>query len=144
MQPILTVIISYFNFKFALLYYFHFQNNFTHCVYVDFIFLFEIVGVAALTFAASKGHLEIVRTLLQHGALVNAVDHSDSSALVAAAKNGHLDIVGHLLSNCEWATDSVHDLGMLIYDYDNRSFQIKLCVRQYYLKYLFLLLPRII
>ena len=72
-------------------------------------------GVAALSFAASKGHLEIVRTLLQHGALVNAVDHSDSSALVAAAKNGHLDIVGHLVSNCEWATDSVHDLGMCKY-----------------------------
>ena len=67
--------------------------------------------MAALTFAASKGHLEIVRHLIQHGALVNAVDHSDSSALVEAAKNGHLDIVGHLASNCEWSTDSVHDLG---------------------------------
>ena len=70
------------------------------------------IGVAALTFAASKGHLEIVRALLQHGALVNAVDNSDSSALIAAARNGHLDVVGHLVSNCEWATDSVHDLGL--------------------------------
>ena len=80
------------------------------------IFILSSIGVAALTFAASKGHLEIVRTLLQHGALVNAVDHSDSSALVAAAKNGHLDIVGHLVSNCEWTTDSVHDLGMYKYE----------------------------
>ena len=75
------------------------------------IYQYLIIGVAALTFAASKGHLEIVRALLQHGALVNAVDNSDSSALIAAAKNGHLDVVGHLVSNCEWATDSVHDLG---------------------------------
>ena len=74
------------------------------------------LGVAALSFAASKGHLEIVRILIQHGALVNAVDHSDSSALVAAAKNGHLDVVGHLVSNCEWSTDSVHDLGSYIFD----------------------------
>ena len=73
------------------------------------------LGVAALSFAASKGHLEIVRILIQHGALVNAVDHSDSSALVAAAKNGHLDVVGHLVSNCEWSTDSVHDLGSYIF-----------------------------
>ena len=80
------------------------------------------LGVAALSFAASKGHLEIVRILIQHGALVNAVDHSDSSALVAAAKNGHLDVVGHLVSNCEWSTDSVHDLGPYIFDIIPREF----------------------
>merc|ERR1712020_360453 len=85
---------------------------------------FSNLGVAALTFAASKGHLEIVRLLIQHGALVNAVDHSDSSALVAAAKNGHLDVVGHLVSNCEWSTDSVHDLGSYIFDIIHREFFI--------------------
>ena len=77
----------------------------------DYNVYFSLLGMAALTLAASKGHLEIVRLLLQHGALVNAVDNSDSSPLVAAARNGHLDIVGHLVSNCEWSTDSVHDLG---------------------------------
>ena len=83
---------------------------------LKFIYNLSIfLGVAALSFAASKGHLEIVRILIQHGALVNAVDHSDSSALVAAAKNGHLDVVGHLVSNCEWSTDSVHDLGSYIF-----------------------------
>ena len=80
------------------------------------------LGVAALSFAASKGHLEIVRILIQHGALVNAVDHSDSSALVAAAKNGHLDVVGHLVSNCEWSTDSVHDLGSYIFHIVHQEF----------------------
>ena len=69
-------------------------------------------GTGALTFAAAKGHLEIVRLLIQHGALINAVDHADTSPLVAAARNGHLDVVGYLVSNCEWCTDAVNDLGL--------------------------------
>ena len=69
-------------------------------------------GTSALAFAAAKGHLDVVRTLLGHGAPVNAVDKSDVSALVAAARHGHLDVVGHLVTNCEWTTDAVLDLGL--------------------------------
>ena len=70
-------------------------------------------GTSALSFAAARGHLDILRALLQHGgAPVNAVDRNDVSALVAAARAGHLDVVGHLVSNCEWTTDAVLDLGL--------------------------------
>lgn len=69
-------------------------------------------GVGALAFAAARGHLDVVRVLLQGGAVVNAVDSSDASPLVVAARNGHLGVVGHLVDNCEWFTDSVHDLGL--------------------------------
>ena len=64
-------------------------------------------GSAPLSFAASKGHLDVVRSLLGHGAPVNAVDRNDVSALVAAARAGHLDVVGHLVSGCEWNTGGV-------------------------------------
>ena len=69
-------------------------------------------GSAPLAFAAAKGHLDVVRALLSHGAAVNAVDRSDVSALVCAARQGHLDVVGHMVSNCEWNTDQVLDLGL--------------------------------
>ena len=42
-------------------------------------------GSAPLAFAAAKGHLDVVRSLVGHGAPVNAVDKSDASALVKAS-----------------------------------------------------------
>ena len=69
-------------------------------------------GSAPLSFAASKGHLDVVRSLLGHGAPVNAVDRNDVSALVAAARAGHLDVVGHLVSGCEWNTGRVTNINL--------------------------------
>lgn len=50
----------------------------------------------ALHFAAEKGHVDIVRFLLDSGAEVNATTAGGNTALVFAAQNGHND-VGKLL-----------------------------------------------
>ena len=49
-------------------------------------------GMTPLMFASIQGHCEIVRVLLQHGAIVNIVDKKDYCAMAHAAKNGHLEV----------------------------------------------------
>ena len=49
--------------------------------------------------AASEGHLEVVRLLVENGANVNARDENGRTPLFRAADEGHLDIVRLLVEN---------------------------------------------
>ncbi|RPB22045.1 ankyrin, partial [Terfezia boudieri ATCC MYA-4762] len=51
----------------------------------------------ALHIAAKKGHLEVVKVLLDKGATINAMTHVNRTALHMAAENGHLEVVKVLL-----------------------------------------------
>ena len=51
----------------------------------------------AMHFASMQGHLECVKTLLQHGAQVNIVDENGMTALHFAAYYGHATVVQALL-----------------------------------------------
>lgn len=55
-------------------------------------------GMTALMKACSRGHLEIVQTLLRHGASLLIKDHQDMTALMKACDNGRQDIVSILLN----------------------------------------------
>ena len=57
----------------------------------------DLTSTTALTAAASQGHVEIVRVLLQAGADVDVVGLRDT-ALAAAADSGHVDVVRTLLN----------------------------------------------
>ena len=58
----------------------------------------EYYGRTALIEAALKGHLAVVKTLVAHGANVNAADNTGrNSALVEAIKNGHAHVATYLL-----------------------------------------------
>lgn len=49
------------------------------------------------TIACRKGHLSVVKTLIQSGADVNAADIMFHSPLAAACQNGHLRVVQELI-----------------------------------------------
>ena len=51
----------------------------------------------ALLNASGRGHLDVVRLLLENGADVNAADISGNTALMRASENGHTDVVRLLL-----------------------------------------------
>ena len=68
-------------------------------------------GTTPLMFACLRGCLEVARTLVQNGAIVNAIDNSDKSALIYAAEYGHLEIV-ELLVACDWHTQH-NELGLV-------------------------------
>ena len=53
----------------------------------------------ALSLAASNGHIEVVRTLLQHEAAIDTADDYRQTPLHHAAKNGSYEIVETLLSS---------------------------------------------
>lgn len=58
----------------------------------------EYYGRTALIEAALKGHMAVVKTLVAHGANVNAADKTGrNSALVEAIKNGHANVATFLL-----------------------------------------------
>lgn len=57
----------------------------------------EIGGWSALMWAASGGHEDIVKVLLEHKARVNTRDQYGKTALTIAAFNGQTGIVGMLL-----------------------------------------------
>ncbi|XP_076373947.1 uncharacterized protein LOC143258616 [Tachypleus tridentatus] len=56
-------------------------------------------GRTALHLAAANGYVDTVKTLLQCGAKVNAVDQSGYSPLHQAATEGHVEVVRLLLKN---------------------------------------------
>ncbi|XP_051176452.1 kinase D-interacting substrate of 220 kDa isoform X4 [Leptopilina boulardi] len=56
-------------------------------------------GSTALIFAASKGKLNFVRELINHGADVNAEDADNWTALLFAAKEGYVDVCLELLEH---------------------------------------------
>lgn len=58
---------------------------------------FPILGSSPLILAAAKGHAEVVRLLLDHGAHINATDHTGWTALHAAVYGGHVEVVRLLL-----------------------------------------------
>jgi len=49
--------------------------------------------------AASRGKLNFVRCLIEHGADVNSEDEDNWTALLFAAKEGHDEIVSELLDH---------------------------------------------
>jgi len=55
-------------------------------------------GCTALMWVASRGHVNIVKLLIDLGADVNLQDNNDNTALMVAAKNGYADIVKLLIS----------------------------------------------
>ena len=57
----------------------------------------DINGNTALIFAASYGHRDVVRLLLDRGAGINAVDVLRDTALIKAAFSGHRDVIRLLL-----------------------------------------------
>ena len=54
-------------------------------------------GNTPLILAAFHGHVDAVRFLLQHGALVDKTNHQHQTALILSAKAGHADVVILLL-----------------------------------------------
>lgn len=56
-------------------------------------------GSLPLIAACSNGHAEVVKVLLENGALVDAQDKSGESALIAAALNDHPHVVDLLLAH---------------------------------------------
>ena len=49
--------------------------------------------------AAQKGHVDVVKVLIQNGADVNAVEEYKETALHTAALNGHVDVAKVLIQN---------------------------------------------
>lgn len=72
---------------------------------IDEQFLKEIInlkddsGNTALMFAASGGHLEIARVLVETGADINLRDEYGETALMLASAKGHLEIASLLIEN---------------------------------------------
>ena len=53
--------------------------------------------MSCLTWAAGRGHTDIVHALLSHGAKVNTSDKYGTTPLIWASRKGHQDIVRKLL-----------------------------------------------
>lgn len=66
------------------------KGNITACLSQD--------GQTALMLAVSQGRAEIVQTLLEAGANVNAQDNEGSTAMMVACEHGYTDIVKLLLA----------------------------------------------
>ena len=55
-------------------------------------------GKTALMLSSVKGHLEVVRALLERGADINATDSMGATALTLSCAFGHLEVVRELCS----------------------------------------------
>ncbi len=70
-------------------------------------------GATSLIFAADRGHLEIVKMLLERGADVNRKDTTyQSSPIIWAAYNGHTAVVAFLIEH--GSADAADSLGVAI------------------------------
>ena len=56
----------------------------------------RIYGETPIMGASKKGHLEIVKCLVEHGADVNTSDGNGITPLVIASRNGHTEIAEFL------------------------------------------------
>ena len=59
----------------------------------------EKLGWTALMYAAYKGHLDIVKMLVEHGADVNKESNHGFSPAMAAFNNDHMDVVSFLVEH---------------------------------------------
>ncbi|VDI72458.1 Hypothetical predicted protein [Mytilus galloprovincialis] len=59
---------------------------------------FKVDGWTALLFAASEGHLEVTRLLINSGCDKNVKDNKGRTALHVAAQKRHLQVIRHLIS----------------------------------------------
>lgn len=64
-----------------------------------------VYGQTALSWAAEKGHLEVVKILLKKGAHIGIRDDMNHTALFWASQNGHRGIVVQLLSKLDSSKD---------------------------------------
>lgn len=71
----------------------------------------EISGKRALHEAADKGRLDCCKLLLDHGAVVDAVDAKGNTALFYAAEFGHAKVCEYLISNCGASVTLKNDFG---------------------------------
>ena len=62
----------------------------------------ESTGLTALSLASFKGHIEIVRLLLDAGAHKDSQDRLGQTALMHASRKGHVEIVRLLLKGALW------------------------------------------
>lgn len=46
-----------------------------------------------------SGHLEVVKLLIQKGAMIDASEKNRNTALIWSASNGHIDVVKFLIDN---------------------------------------------
>jgi ankyrin repeat protein len=69
-------------------------------------------GWTPLTWASMKGHVQVVKELLEHGADMKAKDNQDSTPLHFACSLGHLAVVNELLSPND-SNDTTTILGKL-------------------------------
>ena len=67
-------------------------------------------GWTPLARASLKGHLDVVRLLLQNGATAESRDNDGSTPLIFASGEGHLDVV-HLLLQSGATVDSRNNYG---------------------------------
>ena len=63
-------------------------------------------GHTALSVAAFKGFLNIVKELVKHGADPKTRDNKNFTPLTSAAQRGHLDVVEYLVENCRVPVDA--------------------------------------
>lgn len=78
-----------------------FRAGFTRYKRCDFFFfssLFFSNTLFSLYIAAQKGHLEIVRCLIEHGAKMDAAAEKGATPIYIACQNGHKDVVEYLIS----------------------------------------------
>ncbi len=54
-------------------------------------------GFNALICASVKGHLEVVKFLVENGIYINSYNKFGETSLIMASNNGHLDIVKFLV-----------------------------------------------
>jgi len=55
------------------------------------------IGYTPLYIAAQKGHLDVVKTLIEHGARVDAATTDGATPLYIACQNGQIEVVKYLI-----------------------------------------------